>query len=75
VGNLFLRPSTIGLRHFLNLRSTGGIPWLSVPLRIGAVGGLSIFFENFAPPFPEKEPRDGTPKKVKKISIDFVYEQ
>ena len=24
------------------------------------------FFENFAPPFPEKELRDGTPKKESK---------
>jgi hypothetical protein len=32
-------------------------------------------FENFAPPFPEKEPRDGTPKKAKKISIDFICEE
>jgi hypothetical protein len=32
-------------------------------------------FENFAPLFPEKEPRDGTPKKAKKISIDFICEE
>jgi hypothetical protein len=30
---------------------------------------LKAFFENFAPPFPEKELRDGTPKKVKKLLL------
>jgi hypothetical protein len=75
VGNLVLRHSTFVLRHFLNIRSIGGIGGCLLPyelvswpqLRHGSsVGGLSIVFENFAPPFPEKELRDGTPKKAKK---------
>jgi hypothetical protein len=53
-------------------------PWSSAPLPIGALvpqlrhrsqaragsnSSFSFFFENFAPPFPEKEVRDGNIQK------------
>jgi hypothetical protein len=45
------------------------------PARTGSQSPLVFFFENFAPPFPEKEVRDGKhPKKSQKIMIDFIYE-
>jgi hypothetical protein len=36
---------------------------------------FSFFFENFAPPFPEKDVRDeNIQKKSQKIIIDFICE-
>src|SRR5437660_234891 len=56
----------------------GRYPWASASTTIGVRSSIVVapnlrcsviseeIFENFAPPFPEKEPRDGTQKKVKK---------
>ena len=82
VGNLFLRHSDFVI--FLIIRSIRGIrgrliPHQLVSIRIHSWLSTSFrpqkIFENFAPPFPEKELRDGTPRKVKKIIIDFICEQ
>ena len=65
----------------------GRCPWASASTTIGVRSSIGVgpnlrcpviseeIFENFAPPFPEKEPRDGIPKKAKKISIDFICEE
>jgi hypothetical protein len=43
--------------------------------RLGrALNRLQFFFENFAPPFPEKDVRDeNTQERVKKLIIDFIW--
>jgi hypothetical protein len=71
-------PLPFGFRHYEHPRYPR-CPWSSASTTIGVRGACRLvrtklqvllvskgFFENFAPPFPEKEPRDGTQKKAKK---------
>jgi hypothetical protein len=70
-------PLSFGFRHCEHPRYPW-CPWSSASTTIGVRGARRLvrtklqvllvskgFFENFAPPFPEKELRDGTQKKSK----------
>ena len=84
MGNLVLRHSTFGLRHFLNIRSIGGIRGCLLPYEFVSGSATAAreqrrralnFFRELRSALSGEHVEVESAKKVQKISIDFICEQ
>lgn len=84
MGNLVLRHSTFGLRHFLNIRSIGGIRGCLLPYELVSWSATAAreqrrralnFFRELRPTVSGEGAKRWNAKKSQKISIDFICEE